>query len=63
MTVESQNSSKEVKRDNIDQETLASLIDLKKEIAEEVVDKMIKKNPESISVMFRKSAKDFLVDE
>ena len=58
MTVEKGKNSNEV-----DYETEEWLIDLKKEIAEEVVDKMIEKNPDSLSLLLKKPAEDFLVDE
>jgi hypothetical protein len=63
MTVEADNSLREGTESVLDQDTQFSLVDLKKEIAEEVINKMIEKNPDSLSLLFKKTAADYLVDE
>jgi hypothetical protein len=63
MTVEADNSLREGTESALDQDTQFSLVDLKKEIAEEVINKMIEKNPDSLSLLFKKTAADYLVDE
>lgn len=63
MTIESDNASKENLDQWIDSETESWLVDLKKQIAEEVVNKMIEKKPDAFLSLFKKTYEDYLVDE